>query len=154
MKKNGEDASSVEETRRDVFGGGVQFLDDGLDDDESSYLVGSKKRKAQPRPSFDMDIEQKKHDTIEKLYWPFHRLFDIHGYRLLEPIYCTSCKQAPCDCPRDRVLQGYKIPNFVAPLSDRKDGGFEMDTSGFELPIKLKGGQRTILLVLTCIFNK
>lgn len=129
---------SVEFGRRNDGNG---FLDDGLDDDESSYLVGSKNRKFQPLPSFDLDMEQKKYDTIEKLYWPFHKLFDIHGYRILEPIYCTTCKNAPCNCPDDPVLANYKIPNFVAPLSDRKDGGFEMDTSGYDLPIRLSRGQ-------------
>jgi 1-phosphatidylinositol-4-phosphate 5-kinase len=116
------------------------FLDDGLEDDESSYLMGSSRRFEPRSPSFHEETERKRQATIEKLYWPFHRLFDIHGYRLLEPVQCTKCFAAPCNCDSDAsLLEGYKIPIFVKPLSERKDGGLEMDTTGRQLPMKLKG---------------
>ena len=120
---------------------GAFFLDDGLDDDESSYLWGSEKRDDEDLPtSFNEETEKKKLATIAKLYWPFHRLFDIHGYRLTRPSRCPICGDAPCTCgDDDEILKGYNIPKFIPPLSDRKDGGLEMDRTGLHLPKKFHG---------------
>jgi 1-phosphatidylinositol-4-phosphate 5-kinase len=115
-------------------------FDDGLDDDDSSYLAGSIKH-----PSYSVagsvsiasneDTERKKRITIEKVYWPFHLWFDIHGHRRVVPA------EKPYDVfsEEDRkILKGYNIPEFVRPPSDRKDGGYEMDCAGFALPLKVK----------------
>ena len=127
----------------DNLGPPMAMFDDILDDDDSSYLEGSEKRP--PRPTvnptssyvLNNDIEKKKAQTIEQIYWPFHRLHDIHGHRRMLPGPCYHCKCAPCQCRDDEhLLRGYNIPTFVAPLSDRKDGGFEMDTTGLDMPMK------------------
>jgi 1-phosphatidylinositol-4-phosphate 5-kinase len=117
------------------------LFDDDLDDDDSSYLFGSPKRPNLKHPSFNAETERKKQATIDKLYWPFHRLYDIHGYRRLQPAVCYECLKDPCTCGVHAILKGYNIPEFVPPLSERKDGGLEMDTVGLELPIKMKSPQ-------------
>jgi 1-phosphatidylinositol-4-phosphate 5-kinase len=118
------------------------FFDDGLDDDDSSYLLGSELRPNVKHPSFNEETEKKKMATIEKLYWPFHWLFDIHGYRRMEPPECPKCSDTACTCASDPILKGYNIPKFIAPLSERKDGGLEMDTVGLHLPIKVQGDEQ------------
>lgn len=117
-------------------------LFDELDEDESSYLEGSEMRPARPANSplqsltIGSDIEKKKSQTIEQIYWPFHRLHDIHGHRRMKPAPCFHCKCVPCQCKEDvELLKRYNIPDFVTPLSDRKDGGFTMDTNGLTLPL-------------------
>lgn len=119
----------------------IDLYDDFMDDDDNSYLEGSDKRP--PRnamngsATMNNDIERKKAQTIEQIYWPFHRLHDIYGHRRTMPGACYHCKSVPCQCKEDQnLLRGYNIPKFAAPLSDRKDGGFEMDTTGLDLPMK------------------
>jgi len=120
---------------------GAYVFENGLEDDDNSYLPGSENR-PYTTPSFNEETERKKQATIEKLFWPFHHMFDIHGHRRLKPMRCPTCGEAPCGCVDEeqaKLLKGYNIPKFVAPLSDRKDGGFEMDTTGLHLPLKLRG---------------
>lgn len=121
------------------------FVENGLEEDDSSYLLGSEHRpKMKQTSSYHEDSERKKQVTVERLYWPFHRLFDIHGYRRLHPSKCPCCFQCPCGCHDDednKILVGYKIPKFAPPLSDRKDGGLEMDLSGLKLPLIYHGPQ-------------
>jgi 1-phosphatidylinositol-4-phosphate 5-kinase len=118
------------------------FDDDIFDEDDSSYLEGSTNRPPRTRFSppnvmaYNSDIEQKKAQTIEQIYWPFHRLHDIYGHRRMIPGPCYHCQTSPCQCKGDSVLKGWGIPSFVAPLSDRKDGGFMMDTTGLDMPMK------------------
>ena len=126
-------------TRRgsDDFGMGIY---DALDDDDNSYLPGSSKRPVTTPFQLDSETEEKKKATIEKLYWPFHHLFDIHGYRKLQPASCSVCPEGePCQCRKHESLVGYNIAEFEEPLSDRKDGGFEMDTTHRTLPMIFKG---------------
>jgi 1-phosphatidylinositol-4-phosphate 5-kinase len=121
------------------------FLDD-LEEDDSSYLAGSDNRHVNHDVPRHVESEHKKQVTIEKLYWPFHRMYDLHGHRRLEPAECPACAGKPCGCRAGedaRVLEGYKIPEFVPPLSDRKDGGLEMDTSGRQLPMVFTGPKGT-----------
>lgn len=121
-------------------------FEDGLVDDDNSYLEGSLNRPPLKR-SFNEETERKKQATVEKLFWPFHHLFNIHGHRLLQPTLCLQCGAAPCNCEdKDlKLLAGYSIPKFVQPLSDRKDGGLEMDTTGMQLPMKTKGSPEELL---------
>ena len=119
----------------------MAMFDDFLDDDDGSYLEGSEKRPPRSNMGSSMtmssDIERKKAQTIEQIYWPFHRLHDIYGHRRMMPGACYHCKCVPCQCKDDQhLLRGYNIPKFAAPLSDRKDGGFEMDTTGLDMPMK------------------
>lgn len=124
---------------------GLYFLNEDLDDDDNSYLLGSRKHPFSDQLTLNEDFEIKKLATIENMYWPFHRLFDIHGNRLMQPSHCPCCNCSPCDCSNEmEILRGYNIPKFVAPLSDRKDRGFVMDTSGLHMPKVLKGPHGTL----------
>lgn len=115
--------------------GNLQF-EDGLDDDDSSYLKGSEKRSSEVSTRVDEETEQKKQATIEKLYWPFHQLYDIHGHRRVQPVKSASGEESSDH--RHESLQGYNIPAFEPPLSDRKDGGFEWDTTGLTIPFRYR----------------
>lgn len=127
----------------DDFGMGIY---DALDDDDNSYLPGSPKRPVLTPYRLDPETEEKKRATIEKLYWPFHHLFDIHGYRRLEPAPCSSCPSGElCKCRSHEALQGYNVCGFEEPLSDRKDFGFEMDTTYRTLPMVYKGPHGDLL---------
>jgi 1-phosphatidylinositol-4-phosphate 5-kinase len=116
-------------------------LEDGLeDDDDDSYLIGSQKHPGSPN-IVDEDTERKKLATIEKLFWPFHNWYDIHGNRRMHPRKCPTCGGEPCSKCSEKdsaLLVGYKIPKFIPPLSERKDRGFDMDITGLHLPMKLK----------------
>lgn len=142
QKHNENIRRSIHEMQ-DNLGPPIAMFDDILDEDDSSYLEGSDNRPSRPGAApahiitTNNDIETKKAQTIEQIYWPFHRLHDIHGHRRMIPGPCFHCKSVPCQCKEDnQILKGYGIPNFVAPLSDRKDGGFMMDTNGLDMPMK------------------
>jgi 1-phosphatidylinositol-4-phosphate 5-kinase len=127
------------------------------DDDDSSYLDGSEHNARYDHSghvsgddstlgdrsfSLKAEIEIKKEQTVERIYWPFHRLYDIHGHRRLHESPCVHCGDAPCTCHGQKELrQKLGIPDFVPPLSSRKDGGLMMDTTDFKLPLKCKGPQ-------------
>jgi 1-phosphatidylinositol-4-phosphate 5-kinase len=126
----------------------LAMYEHGLDDDDdNSYLEGSTKN---PLPtvlpeattSKLEDLEIKKEQTTEQLFWPFHRLYDIHGHRRMIAARCHHCGSNNCSCDGkpDEVakLYGIELTPFVPPLSDRKDGGLMMDTTGYERPIKFK----------------
>lgn len=127
-------------TRSDTLSSAIIHSFEDGEEDENSYLVGSNNRTPIERV-VDETIELKKQVTIEKLFWPFHNFFDIHGYRRQLPVECDVCHSSPCDCldSDSKLLHEYNIPKFLPPLSDRKDGGFEMDTTGLHLPMKGKG---------------
>jgi len=117
------------------------------DDDDNSYLEGSGNLVVTQPPmstatlSKMAELEMKKEQTVENVYWPFHRYYDLNGYRRMHPCRCTQCGHlVPCPCDDDNGnIRGFKIPDFVLPVSDRKDGGLTMDTSGFKMPMKFKG---------------
>ena len=133
----------------------LQVYEQGYEDDEdSSYLEGSEEYKktqvarislngsaVKPRDrtiTRNADIEHKKAQTVEQIYWPFHRYYDIYGYRRMTPTPCTACDRVDCSCGREQeLLSGLNIPPFELPLSTRKDGGLVMDTTGFDMPLKV-----------------
>ena len=111
------------------------------DEDDCSYLEGSdhyneqfagKRNAYQQHPKYK-DVERKKEQTIEQIYWPFHRFYDIYGHRRLKP------KKYYNDQQTSDLIRAWKIPEFVAPLSDRKDGGLMMDTSHLTMPMVFNG---------------
>jgi len=111
------------------------------DDDDNSYLDGSVNNpvgKAPPSTSSDAmkSLEIKKAQTIEQVYWPFHRLYDIHGYRRMTPGICSECMSENCACDQSSG-DGLIVP-FVPPIFERKDAGFMMDTTGYDMPMKFK----------------
>eukprot|EP00536_Pseudo-nitzschia_multiseries_P001746 jgi/Psemu1/250955/estExt_Genewise1Plus.C_220109 len=120
------------------------------DEDDCSYLEGSdeynkefgrKLQAYQQHPKYS-DIEKKKEQTIEQIYWPFHRFFDINGHRRMKPNKCLHCQEFPCGCEGvSDLINAWNIPEFVPPLSDRKDGGIMMDTSHLTKPMVFQGKQ-------------
>ena len=131
----------------------IGLMEFGLldEDDDNSYLEGSanyetqskKPARIQSKSTYIEELEVKKEQTIEQVYWPFHRLYDIQGHRRMIPSRCRGCGgNRPCTCDRElydlELLQNINVPAFIPPLSDRKDGGLEMDTTGYEVPIKFK----------------
>jgi 1-phosphatidylinositol-4-phosphate 5-kinase len=120
------------------------------EEDDCSYLEGSGPSNAdeeaqrniaryQAHPKYD-DIELKKEQTIEQIYWPFHRFYDINGFRRMKPKACFRCNAYPCTCENHtKLVKAWKIPEFVPPLSNRKDGGLMMNTIGLEMPMTWKG---------------
>jgi 1-phosphatidylinositol-4-phosphate 5-kinase len=101
--------------------------------------------------------------AIQDMYWPFHRYYDIQGRRRLNPIRSSlvtdNRKKAPGQNHHQTSLGGamsllssinesnvesvldnggrVELPTFEQPLSFRKDGGFMMDLTGMEQPLKL-----------------
>jgi hypothetical protein len=119
------------------------------EEDDCSYLEGSMPfarhdsalnlARYQQHPSYD-DVELKKEQTIEQIYWPFHRFFDINGLRRMEPKACFRCGEHPCSCEGHvKLATAWKIPEFTPPLSNRKDGGLMMDTSSLTQPMIFHG---------------
>lgn len=115
------------------------------------------------------ELKLKKEDATEQIYWPFHRFYDIQGRRKMflmpfideprgEDVDATlsedkDASQGNCcyNCLDGKVVYKADIPssrarwplvNFEPPISNRKDGGFVMDTTGIELPIKFGHGKK------------
>mmetsp|Transcript_5679 Transcript_5679/g.13751 ORF Transcript_5679/g.13751 Transcript_5679/m.13751 type:complete len:961 (+) Transcript_5679:230-3112(+) len=157
LRSQGDSTRRLIKDIRDSAGNGApNFEFAGLleDEDDCSYLEGSegyaqkyaKKAAAyQQHPKFD-DVEMKKEQTIEQIYWPFHRFFDINGYRRMNPKECYRCNSYPCQCDGVAdLIKAWGIPDFEPPLSDRKDGGLKMDTSGLSHPMVFHGPQGDML---------
>ena len=123
------------------------------EEDDNSYLEGSEERDrlldthknlrgSNQSHAVHDDIEMKKEETIEQIYWPFHRFFDINGLRRVKPKPCYRCQSHPCKCEgHAELIKAWGIPEFEPPLSTRKDGGLVMDTTNLELPMVFKGPQ-------------
>lgn len=116
------------------------------EDDDCSYLEGSEEFKFHKRglsrqhPVVDEEVEFKKEQTIEQIYWPFHRFYDINGLRRMKAKPCLQSDASTSDCHSD-LPETWRIPDFVAPLSNRKDGGLTMDTTGLNLPMTFHSPQ-------------
>jgi 1-phosphatidylinositol-4-phosphate 5-kinase len=120
------------------------------DEDDCSYLEGSdeynekfarKLHAQQQHPKYD-DVEMKKEQTIEQIYWPFHRFYDINGHRRLKAKECYRCGQYPCSCEGvSDLIKAWNIPEFSPPLSNRKDGGLMMDAKDMPKPMIYHGRQ-------------
>jgi hypothetical protein len=144
----------ISDIRESTFTGkNFEFAGLFEEEDDCSFLEGSedhnKYEKEKQAHKFSKavydDIEKKKEQTVEQIYWPFHRFFDINGYRRMKPKPCYKCGTSPCSCEGDqRMVQAWRIPDFVPPLSDRKDGGVMMDMTGLPTPMTWKGPQGEI----------
>jgi len=101
----------------------------------------------------------------EEIYWPFHRFYEVHGRRRMAPLMlpnesdmeidvdkaekieknllkdcsveCFSCLRDTNDFTIDIVKPPDKwlLPAFETPISNRKDGGLEMDVNEVKLPL-------------------
>jgi hypothetical protein len=112
----------------------------------------------------DEESEEYVEKVIEDMYWPFHRYYDLQGRRRLKPIKddliaeenrCRNGNESkePDDTSNKKKYfklfssssapssfgesPQYQIPVFERPLSERKDGGFMMDLTNVETPIKI-----------------
>jgi hypothetical protein len=120
------------------------------EEDDCSYLEGSEGYKQYEKANdiqrfqkgiYD-DVEVKKEQTIEQIYWPFHRFYDLNGLRRMKPKPCFRCNTNPCHCEEhQKMVKAWKVPDFTPPLSDRKDGGLTMETVGLNTPMTWHGPQ-------------
>mmetsp|Transcript_52839 Transcript_52839/g.78748 ORF Transcript_52839/g.78748 Transcript_52839/m.78748 type:complete len:1000 (-) Transcript_52839:110-3109(-) len=90
------------------------------------------------------DVEFKMEEATKQMFWPFHRLYNIQGRRRMVPLSDEKETQVVNGNEQEKQAK-WVLPDFVKPISDRKDGGLMMDVSGLELPIKLEGMGRTQL---------
>ncbi|KAL3922098.1 MAG: hypothetical protein SGARI_006531, partial [Bacillariaceae sp.] len=137
---------------RETAHSGSNFEFAGLleDEDDCSYLEGSdeynkkfarKLQAQQQHPKYD-DVEMKKEQTIEQIYWPFHRFYDINGHRRMKAKECYRCGNYPCTCEGvSDLVKAWNIPEFAPPLSHRKDGGLMMDATDMPKPMLYHGRQ-------------
>lgn len=119
-------------------------VDADYDEDDDSYLDGehnrysslinSKQQQFHPENS----IEIRKLEAAEQVYWPFQRLFDSLGHRrmvpILTPVEDTDDRQ---DSSNSTVSSKWELPDFISPVSNRKDAGLVMDVSHFNLPLNI-----------------
>lgn len=164
-------------------------LDHYLDDDDDSYLEGSSHQRNKPCFVHDVSLSDEAcssvcvtrsadglmesrstresevyaEKSIEDMYWPFHRYYNLQGRRRLTPIkedliaeenkcrnyHDSSQPQQKNKKKYFKLLSSssapssfgdsphYQIPIFEKPLSERKDGGFMMDLSYANTPLKL-----------------
>jgi 1-phosphatidylinositol-4-phosphate 5-kinase len=105
------------------------------------------------RKEMDASVEK----AICDMYWPFHRFYDIQGLRRMKPMSSetvanTASNQSDLmNDDRKSILNTLfshdfaamtdggrcDLPQFERPLSNRKDGGFMMDTTTCDLPLKM-----------------
>lgn len=109
------------------------FVSKGPDnvDDESSK---------ESKKESDVMLEK----AIEDMYWPFHRFYTIRGLRRMKPIpdrlispeakEGNEAKETEQRKDKPNFFDGFP---FEKPLSYRKDGGFTMDTTDIDLPLKM-----------------
>jgi len=103
----------------------------------------------------EMDVSVEK--AIYDMYWPFHRFYDIQGLRRMKPMSSEMVENTgsyQSDLQNDNrksilntlfsrdfaaMTDGGRcdLPQFERPLSNRKDGGFMMDTTTCDLPLKM-----------------
>ena len=140
----------IKDIRETAHASNFEFAGLLEDEDDCSYLEGSeeynekfarKLHAQQQHPKYD-DVEMKKEQTIEQIYWPFHRFFDINGHRRMKAKECYRCGQYPCTCEGvSELINAWNIPEFSPPLSDRKDGGLMMDATDMPKPMMYHGRQ-------------
>lgn len=111
-----------------------------------------------------LQIDNRREEAIEQSYWPFHRYYEINGQRRVLPINdtyrtdknyhsdvndsdvkCTTCLGDPRNFDPDLAAsrKKWQLKDFEKPVSNRKDGGLEMDVTGVQVPIKVKIGNQT-----------
>lgn len=140
----------IKDIRETAHASNFEFAGLLEDEDDCSYLEGSqqynekyarKLHAQQQHPKYD-DVEMKKEQTIEQIYWPFHRFYDINGHRRMKPKECYRCENFPCTCEgMSDLIKAWNIPEFTPPLSERKDGGLMMDRTGVTKPMVFHGKQ-------------
>jgi 1-phosphatidylinositol-4-phosphate 5-kinase len=145
----GDTRKLISDIRETTFGAkNFEFAGLFEEEDDCSFLEGSESQKEHEKAkntnklhkTIHDEIELKKEQTVEQIYWPFHRFYDINGFRRMFSRPCFRCIKSPCACDQT-MIRVWNIPDFVPPLSDRKDGGIMMDTEGLSMPLTWKGPQ-------------
>eukprot|EP00594_Rhizosolenia_setigera_P002780 CAMPEP_0178953968 /NCGR_PEP_ID=MMETSP0789-20121207/8723_1 /TAXON_ID=3005 /ORGANISM="Rhizosolenia setigera, Strain CCMP 1694" /LENGTH=1023 /DNA_ID=CAMNT_0020635305 /DNA_START=31 /DNA_END=3102 /DNA_ORIENTATION=- len=106
------------------------------EDDENSLLDGATEESIKHEKELPLSYQMKRDEVTKRFFWPFHRMFDIHGRRKLdihskEPVVYNST-----------TAKEWDIPTFVNPISERVDRGLNMDitdkatTTPFEYKIR------------------
>ena len=191
VKLNGESFTNHEEKvepNGDMSIESCSTIDHYFDeDDEYSYLENSNRKLIPPNEAdliqnnvSDEDIknikrmyelELKKEDATEQIYWPFQRFYEIQGRRRMNPIPVldhtpeekdsnlettnTNSEEKHNNCLL-KCLDGkvaYKadlqssrarwpLVNFEKPISNRKDSGLVMDMEGVDMPLMIMHGKK------------
>jgi hypothetical protein len=76
-------------------------------------------------------VEIRKELATEQMYWPFHRFYNIQGWRRMESLLDegkpNSTTLRPSNNQEECEVDSYGVPLFVRPISDRKDKGLTMN---------------------------
>jgi len=137
------------------------------DDDDQSYLDGVRGMKGNEDDNELIRerklMEKRREKATEQIYWPYHRHYEISGQRRMQPLNggyveeeaievtrgektsCKGCLGDPSKHDPDIVNARLKwvLPDFVTPISDRKDRGLQMDATGMSLPLQICNGSKT-----------
>ena len=110
------------------------------------------------------EIDNRRELAIEQSYWPFHRYYEINGQRRVLPINdvyrsevnehsdandpdvnCTTCLGDPKNFDPDLAASRtrWQLKDFEKPISNLKDKGLVMDTTGVTAPFKVTIGNQT-----------
>ena len=105
------------------------------ENDDQSYLdneaILSKEELNLSSQTYDT-FKHNKAVITQRMYWPFHRLYTVLGERrLVESPDFKADNLSGEQRIGKRLEQFEKLSKFVSPISNRKDGGFEMDMSLF-----------------------
>jgi len=140
----GDTRKLISDIRETTFSGkNLEFAGLFEEEDDCSFLEGSERHKEHDKAKnankqnvqVNDDIELKKEQTVEQIYWPFHRFYDINGFRRM------NARNKGSQDGDQTMIRLWNIPDFIPPLSDRKDGGIMMDISGASMPMTWKGPQ-------------
>lgn len=135
-----------------------------VESDASTVTSGEAMRTARVVKSLSVEgrneMDELVEKAIEEMYWPFHRFYDVHGLRRMNalpnfPEASSGTEPKESDKQKDdrkNILKCFSslkdevatangrtcnLPTFERPLSYRKDGGFMMDTTTIDLPLKM-----------------
>lgn len=122
---------------------------------ESSHLDWRKER---------LEVDIRREVAIEQSYWPFHRYYEINGQRRVIPInniyrsnigeddpnslQNTNCAASCLGDPKNfdpdltAARAKWQLKDYEKPISNRKDNGYTMDTTGIELPMDVTLGKQ------------
>lgn len=142
----------------------MPLMDALLDDSSTLRLIQSVETEDESTMKDKLKAEALVEQAIQDMYWPFHRFYDIQGRRRVNPIrkslvtdnrkkgpgqnrqpvsalsnpisLLTSINESNVESVLDNGGR-VELPTFEQPLSFRKDGGFMMDLTGMQQPLKL-----------------
>ena len=140
LDSNKEDAKDNETLSSD--GGEIHPMDviiSAYENDDQSYLDNEdilSREELKLSPQKYETFQHNKAIITQRMYWPFHRLFTVLGERrLVDTKEFRTRDMLGKGKGKKRKIQLENLSKFVSPISNRKDGGLEMDMSTFsQLP--------------------